>query len=201
MIVIRPIDFEEAQKRLENIPGAGAKAVSLSINFGLKKSKTEISRELRQFYAIKQKDIYQAIPDNAILWSNPATLKGKMDCVSSRLPAILFNPKPSPTFGESTSAGGKVKQVNLRRGRQISVEIRKGQRVNVSPRAFYAKGRGGRGQIFVRQGAARFPIRAVVTLSVSLMLASHKVMPKVSNKVRGLVNTELMRQVDRFLKK
>ncbi len=193
MIILKPLDFEAAQERLKAMPEAGKKAVSLSINFGLKKSKTEVSRELRQFYAIKQKDIYKAIPDSAIQWSTTATLRGLMICESPRLPAILFNPRPAPSTDESG------KNINLRRGKRISVEIRKGTRVDLASNAFYARGKGGAANIFQRVGSARYPIRAIVTLSIARMLSSQKVMPRVSEKVRGMVTKELVRQVDRFL--
>ncbi len=193
MIILKPFDFKEAQERLKGVPDAGKKAVSLSINFGLKKSKTEVSRELRQFYAIKQKDIYKAIPDSAIQWSTTATLRGLMLCESPRLPAIFFNPRPVPSADET---GHKI---NLRRGKRISVEIRKGTRVDLASNAFYARGKGGAPNIFQRVGSARYPIRAIVTLSIARMLSSQKVMPRVSEKVRGMVTKELARQVDRLL--
>lgn len=196
MIIVKPVDFREAQERLAAIPEAGRKAVSISINFGLKKSKTEVSRELRQFYAIKQKDIYRAIPDQAIQWSTTATLRGLMLCESPRLLAILFNPRPAPTFDENPDTGQKI---NLRRGKRISVEIRKGTRVTLARNAFYARGKGGFPNIFQRVGTARYPIRGIVTISIARMLSSQKVMPRVSQKVRGMVAKELARQVDRFL--
>ncbi len=196
MIILKPLDFQAAQDRLRAIPDVGKKAVSLSINFGLKKSKTEVSRELRQFYAIKQKDIYKAIPDSAIQWSTTATLRGLMLCESPRLPAVMFTPRPAPSTSGNADTGQKI---NLRRGKRISVEIRKGVRVDLASNAFYARGKGGAPNIFQRVGSARYPIRAIVTLSIARMLSSQKVMPRVSAKVRGMVTTELARQVNRFL--
>jgi hypothetical protein len=195
MIIVSADELKKVSAAVHSTYEQSRKAISMAINHGVRKARTAVWNAIRPKYAIKQGDVYNAIMQQ---FSSSDTLTGLTIITAPHLKQLLFSPKPTPNFiSKVAEPGKKAKKVNLHRGKQVSVEIKKGSRADIRG-GFYAQMPSGHQNVFVRLGKERIPIKSMMTIGVTEMASSQKA--QIMEEAKQETLFELQRQMNRFLK-
>jgi len=84
---------------------------------------------------------------------------------------------------------------------QITAEIFKGKRLRLSRHAFLATNRGGGYIPFQREGAARYPIKAIKTVSIPQMLGNETVSKDIMENIETGLEKRVVHHLEQILKK
>jgi len=156
----------------KNVP----KVLSMSINRALNKGRTEVRREIRKEYVIKQKDI-----PIAVYGATPTHLGGKIELRDTMMDLNKFKVTP--------------RSVQRWRGRRpIHAQVRVHGGGNISY-AFMTRLR--YPGPYKRVGPERLPIKKLLSISAPIMASQPKVGP-VANKAMG---DTLAKEIDRHIKR
>jgi hypothetical protein len=166
------IDARQVQKItrvLGNIKNGVARVLAPSINRALNKGRTEIRREIRKVYVIKQKDI-----PIRVIGANASRLNGQIIIRQGMMDLNKFRVNPQfPQHRRYITA-----QVRVGGGKIIRTAFMTNLRYP-GP--------------YVRRTAARFPIKKLITIGAPIMASQPQVGP-VANKAMG---DTLAKELDR----
>lgn len=202
MIKIEVRGMRDVMRKLEALPSElRDKALAPALNKVSAKARSEMSRRIRDEFAIKAGDV------NPLLAVTPASAKtGRIVAVLSAFPrrrgrrsrnVMMFDARQAP--GKKTKrvrvqvAPGAWRWLEVPVGGGVTVKIRRDGGRQLIRGAFIGnKGR----TVFVRTGAGRLPIRPVETIDVPQMFNTRRINAAVIRRIRD----ELPIEVDRAIR-
>jgi Prophage minor tail protein Z (GPZ) len=179
-MVIDSKSLAKAQKTLGRISKGAPKALSLAMNRTVRAGRTEVSKQTRAVYSIKQKDLYSTLSVNfASAGSMRAEIRSKH---SGMLP--LFDFKVSP------------KRINS--GRMLTASVRVGGGGSLG-RAFIGQMKSGHVGVFARRGSKRLPIVEDRTISAPIMISQAHVAEPAMERMQEVFSKRLDHEIGRLL--
>lgn len=194
MIEINAKQLENAIKAMGKFADQLPKAMSIAINRGIRAGRTEMSKQVRAKFRIKQGDLYSALQmDFAGGGDSPA---GRLGAVhAGMLPTWDFHVAPRSITNPSMS--GRTRRKRGGRGRAVTTAVRVGGG-GVVPVAFVAQMKSGHLGVFYRQGPSRLPIAEMHSISAPFMISPEDVRDPIERKIQETFDKELERQVARL---
>lgn len=189
------INMDQVMKGLSEDKNASKKVLQRTIGDMRKSGPGWVSKAVREEYNIKASDVKAAA--RTTKGTSRLTFGGAtIDSV-----ALIFQGRVlTPThFGMKPTSRPKKKK-----SYRITAEIKKGQRKELSSKAFLAGTGGGGKQIpFQRTGASRLPIEAIKTLSIPQMIQDGKwnLKPRVEEVVNEKLEKRFKHHADHLLGK
>jgi hypothetical protein len=172
---INAAQLAKLEKALAHIKNGVPKALSPSINRALNKGRTEIRREIRKQYLIKQKDI-----PIRVVGSTQSTLGGAIIIQQGMIDLAKFRITPH----------------GFQRGRTkkpIHAQVRVGGGGTIG-RAFWLPP-----DVYARKGAARLPIKKLLTISAAIMASQPAVGPAANKAMGDTLDKEIDRNIKRVM--
>lgn len=174
-------DLRKIEKTYRHIKDAMPRVLSPTINRTLNKGRTEVRREIRKDYVIKQKDIPVRVKG-----ASRARLNGELIITSTMLPLAMFKIMPAGVQHR------KRKQI-------IRAMVRAGHGGSL-PHAFVAIMPSGHRGVFERVGKERLPIRELLAIGAAVMAKQPRIMQAVTKAMSATFQNELHRNAQRILK-
>lgn len=181
MIEITAETMERAQKVLAGIPKGAERAFSNAINRALAHTKSQAFKEVRQVYAVQQKDLDSATATRVQKASTGNTV-GYVLFSGVKIPLYKFNVSPSePKKSKNIKAG-------LRKGSWTAFD-----------HAFIAQMDSGHIGIFEREGKNRLPINQIMGLSGAQMMQNGEVEDHLSQEAQEKFEQRVEHEINRIL--
>jgi hypothetical protein len=177
-IVIDPRQMRKLESALGHIRNGVPKALVPAINRALAKGRTEVRREIRKEYLIKQKDIPVVVHR-----ANKLSMKGDVELKQGMLPLAKFKVRP-PGIQKRKHKRTIFAQVKRAGGGYI-------------PHAFVTTSGGYTGPFMRYHGVGRLPIFRLSTIGAPIMASQPQVGPVV-NKAMG---DTLAKRIDHEIKR
>lgn len=154
-----------------------------------------VATEVREVYNIQKKEI-TPIARNG----KPKKLAGHISVSGQTVEAVQIVYEGRPLT--PTHFGMKPKKLTGRgkKRKEITAEIKKGQRKALHTDAFLGSNRGGGYIPFKRTGAGRYPIESIKTVSLPQMVDNPNVKEKIESGVNDLLSKRLEHNIKRFMK-
>jgi hypothetical protein len=170
--------LQREMRTIQNeIPSAAASALNRTVTY----TKTQLSKEIRERYAIKAKDLNGNFK---VRKANKYKLEASIN--SSGRPLTLpshFNVTPRNVVpGRRYIVRAKIKK-------------RQAQAINTAPAAFIATLRGIK-QVVRREGPNRYPIKVLRTLSIPQMASNDQVYDKVERLAKNKLDDRVIHEIN-----
>lgn len=201
-MVIDAKQLAKAQKTLGRIHKGAPKALSLAMNRTVKAGRTEISKQTRAVYTIKQKDLYGTLKVN---YSSAGNMRAEIRSKHSGM-LSLYDFKVTP------------KGINSGRTLNASVKVGGGGTLG---RAFVAQMKSGHVGVFARvprkrtffqrvvsfvrgrgpdpRRSGRLPIRELPTISAPIMISQSNVAEPAMERMQEVFSKRLDHEMGRLL--
>lgn len=174
-------NIKEQEDLFAKFPAQARQAMSLTINEGIRKARTEIKKGVAKAYNIKSGTVLSYLKKEFPAYSSPGDLLGLLHVESERVAVADFGAK------EKKPAGTSFEEV-------------KGQESHM-PHAFEAGLKSGHHGIFGRiDGTARLRIREITGDSIPQMIENIKSEVYWQTEVEHYVGQRFQHQVDRLLR-
>lgn len=172
--------IDKAMHALASIPNGANRAMANAINRAVKGIRTDLSRAVKDQYAINAGDVSKTIQ---VKLASPARLSAAAISVGSPIPLIKFkvNPK-SPKRVPVLRAGVKRGGTKPIRG------------------AFTATVRGSYTGVFIRKGGSRLPIKQLYAPSIPQLIGNDVVKQLVAANATERMEKTLDNEINRLLK-
>lgn len=177
-ILIKTGQLKKVQRTMEGIKNGVPRVLAPAINRALDKGRTEVRREIRKIYLIKQKDI--PIHKNGASYAH---LNGSLVISQGMLPLDKFDVRPRGVQKR------KVKKVLYARVKKSGG--------GPMPGAFYIP----TGGPYVRTGNSRLPIKRLLTIGASIMASQPTVGPAASKAMSETLDKRIDHEIKRVLAK
>ena len=194
-ITIEIEGMKQLQRNLDHIQkGLAGRAMVMAINKTIAKAKTEADRAIRDEYNINKQAVSRRL----------RVLKAR----KGRLYAVL-EPTAEGYRPQNVRRFTRGKRLNPRRGRQLTFQIRKGEKKRIKGAFIGNRGR----TVFIRTGERRKmqsghhagkvaeAIEPVYTLSIASMFGARTVRERIIARVRRELQVETDRAVAQVLRK
>jgi hypothetical protein len=218
MIVVDAGDLSRAAYELATVPEKVPKVIRISINKGVDHAFTAIKRHITQIYNIKPAQAARTLKKEK---AKDANLVGG---VVSSAPHNSWN-----KFGLKPTKPPKQLGVKVKDRKRVSVEIRRGKRIEFDKKVFLVKVENAPDEpglsthigAFIKKDKGRYikrtrskhptkegkmlkktsemPIKEIMTIGSSEMIKSKKILAEVRKETFAVVDGELTRQIDRAL--
>ena len=187
MITVEAGDLHKTAKALAHIKGATPKALALAMNRAIKKGRTELSKETRKIYTIKQKDLYSTLTlQNASGGSLGAEIRSRYSGMLK-----LYDFKVAP------------RGVQRRGRRPVTATVRVGGGGTMAG-GFVARMPTGHLGVFIRSSGSRMPskpwkesINELHTISAPIMVSQ----PEVEGPTQEAIQAEFSKRLDHEIKR
>lgn len=181
MIEITSETMERTQKLLSCIPKGAERAFSNAINRALTHTKSQAFKEVRQVYAVKQKDLDSATATR-IQKANMGNAVGYVLFSGVKIPLYQFN--------VSKHVGKKSNHIKagLRKGSWTAFE-----------HAFIAQMDSGHIGIFEREGKERLPINQIMGLAGAQMMQNVEVEDRLTQEAQEKFEQRVEHEINRIL--
>jgi hypothetical protein len=168
--------MRKLEKAVANITDGVPRVLAPAINRALDKGRTEVRREIRKIYLIKQKDI-----PISVVGASKTRLGGSMVLKDRMLPLDRFKLRPTG-IQRRKSPFGVFAQVKRGGGGQM-------------PGAFFIPD----GGPYIRKGKARLPIKRLLSISAPIMASQPTVQPAVSKAMEETLAVRIDHEMNRVL--
>lgn len=173
--------IEKAVRMLDGIPGASDKAVARALNRALASGRTAGVREASKLYTAKQSDIRADFKDTKR--ASARDLSAGISGRGSNLPLTKFLYKPR----KDTTGANRA---------PVYAAVRKGGVKSLGGRAFVWEEIG---NIFMRLGDTRLPIKKLTGPSIPGLLSNEQVADAVVDKLAETAEKRLAHEILRIL--
>lgn len=179
-------EFKKTIRQLSNVPKQIPKAAASAINRTLTFTRKRVNQEVRKTYNVKSGDVTKTLE---IHKANASNLTAYIISKGGRLTL--------GRFGRNTG--------NWKKGKAVKVKVKKAgiKAINTTPKAFIA-GLTGNNHIVKREGASRYPIKVLHTLSVPQMISNENVSETVqreaTEKLRERIDHEVEYRLSKYSK-
>lgn len=191
------ISFEDNLKGLERLYGDLAKrayptATRRALNKGMGVEFTSLDKKVRALRRIKKKELKKFLRKQPTREKRMENMVTEVRMSGRKIPLVFF------VVGKKEPR--KQSGIGVRKRRKIKIEVRKGKRITLK-RAFIAKGRRGKNQVFRRRTKKRFPIVAQKLASVAKLVQIREIEKPIRIDSRRTIVREMNRQVALWLSK
>jgi hypothetical protein len=179
-MVIDSKSLAKAHKTLSRIQGGAPKALSAAMNRTVRAGRTEVSKQTRAAYTIKQKDLYSTLSVN---FASAGNMRAE---IRSRFSGML------PLFDF------KVTPRRINSGRVLTASVKVGGGGSLG-RAFIGQMKSGHVGVFARRGPSRLAIVEARTISAPIMISQAHVVEPAIERMQEVFSKRLDHEMGRLL--
>jgi hypothetical protein len=175
-ITIDANQMRKLERAVAKIKDGVPRVLAPAINRALDKGRTTVRREIRKVYLIKQKDI-----PISVVGASKGNLNGRIVLKDRMLTLDKFKVRPRG-----------IQRRKNKRPIYAQVKVSGG---GTMPHAFYIP----TGGPYIRRGAARLPLKRLLTISAPIMASQPSVQPAVSKAMEETLATRIDHEINRVL--
>lgn len=206
---IQTQDFDKLAKRLAKNADQAEKALKATGNDMKKRVPGMAASEVTEVYNIKKKEITPASKPKA--GAKPKKMAGSIKLAGQTVSSVTIEYTGRTLTPTHFAMKPKTRRANPKRKhrkrtrpapkKEITAEIKNGQRKSLGPHVFLG-GNGSGGYIpFVRKGPGRkADLEAIRTVSMPQMIDNPKVREEITEKVNVLLEKRLKHNIERLIK-
>jgi hypothetical protein len=176
-------NLAQVELALRKTPEKINQVLSRAVNRAATNAKSNMSKKVREEYAIKASDIKNAVNITRATTSKPdATVKSagkKINLAKFRISPTAPRPNNPPKDG-------------------YKVQVKKSEGLKVVPRGFLVNSNGGLA-FFQRTGSSRMPIKRLMGPAVPEMIGNKSVIEWVENEAQKMLNSRVEHELQRTL--